>query len=196
MLTKRNTECSRAVDISRHFDNAERMASPNLLFAILSLAAIVLAGCSQAHQPTKVISSPENGEPRLLSPPAGAAATYPTSTVAQASFGEPLVEAVPIKPYAQWTEQEAAADALGRIGPAAVPALIEALRSPEAPVRRKAAEVLGRMGPDAKQATPELIRLLDDSDEEVRKAATRTLGRIGPPASDAVPALMRSLLEP
>jgi len=177
------------VDIAARIDNAEGMA---LRFTLFALACLV-AGCTDSDTPTKVIASPEGGQPQLLPAPAG---VYPTSAVAQASYGEPLVEAVPIKPYAQWTEQEAAADALGRIGPAAVPALIEALRSPAAPARQKAAEVLGRMGTDAKEATPELIRLLDDPDEEVRKAATRTLGRIGPPASDAVPALMRSLLQP
>jgi HEAT repeat protein len=175
---------------------------------------IALVGCTgSVPTPTRVVETSPDGKARELplsaalasagQPPATAqalanlprATTFPTSTVAPAAFLEP-VGVTPLKPFAAWTEQEAAAEALGRIGPAAVPALIEALRSPEPAVRRKAAEVLGRMGPDAKDATAELIRLLDDPDESVRKAATRTLGRIGPSAQEAVPALMRSLLDP
>jgi HEAT repeat protein len=116
--------------------------------------------------------------------------------VAQASFNQPLDEPQILKPLERWTEQEAAADALGRIGAAAVPALIEALDNPHPAAREKAVEVLGRMGPDAAEAVPALVRLLDDPDESVRKATARTLGQIGPAAKDAVPALMQTLLKP
>lgn len=190
------------MDTARTIDNAEGMAhwsfSSSCLASGLALAAAGLTGCTRSPPvPTKVIETSPDGHPRLL--PLSAATspvtTWPTSTVAPAAFYEP-VEVRPIKPYTQWTEQEAAADALGRIGPAAVPGLIEALRSSDPTVRRKAADVLGRLGSDAKDATPDLVRLLDDPDESVRKAAARTLGRIGPPAEEAVPALMRTLLQP
>jgi hypothetical protein len=114
--------------------------------------------------------------------------------VARAAYLEPVTPA--IKPFPEWSEQEAAADALGRIGAAAVPALIDALHGSDPAVRIKATEVLGRMGADARDAVPHLVKLLDDPDEAVRKAATRTLGRIGPPADPAVPALVRTLLQP
>jgi hypothetical protein len=100
-----------------------------------------------------------------------------------------------IRPFEQWTEQEAAADALGRIGAQAIPYLQQALRSPDAHVKKQAAEVLARMGSDAKPAVNDLIPLLDDPDLEVRKVAVRTLGRIGPDAAAAIPALMRSLVQ-
>jgi len=100
-----------------------------------------------------------------------------------------------LKPLEQWTQQEAAADALGRIGPPAIPQLIDLLKSPEVEVRLIAAQVLARMGSDAKEAVPSLIPLLKDPDERVRKAATRTLGRIGPDAAAAVPELMQALVE-
>ena len=61
-------------------------------------------------------------------------------------------------------------------------------------IRKQAAEVLGRMGPDAAPAVNDLVVLLDDPDLEVRKVAARTLGRIGPEAAAAVPALMQTLL--
>jgi hypothetical protein len=100
-----------------------------------------------------------------------------------------------VRPYEQWTEQEAAADALGRIGARAIPYLQQALRSPDPLVKKQAAEVLARMGSDAKPAVNDLIPLLDDPDPEIRKVAARTLGRIGPDAAAAVPALMRTLIQ-
>ena len=192
-----------SVDIALRIDDAEGM---HRFAAYVSwvLIAAGLAGCSGgASPPKKVIATSPDGPAKVL--PLTAAAkpmTWPTSTVAPAAYEEPLAVrpaaiAVPVvKPLAQWTEQDVAADALGRIGAAAVPALIEGLRSPDPAVRLKAVEVLGRMGPDAQDAVPDLVRLLDDPDEAIRKAATRTLGRIGPPAQEAVPALVRTLLQP
>lgn len=100
-----------------------------------------------------------------------------------------------VRPFEQWSEQEAAADALGRIGAQAIPYLQQALRSPDSHVKKQAAEVLARMGSDAKGAVNDLLPLLDDADPEVRKVAVRTLGRIGPDAAAAIPALMRSLVQ-
>jgi HEAT repeat protein len=93
------------------------------------------------------------------------------------------------------SEQQLAADALARIGPPAVPMLVQSLRSSDREVRRRACEILMRMGPDAKEAVPELIGLLGDEDEELRRMAATALGRIGPDAGDAVPALMRTMLQ-
>jgi HEAT repeat protein len=108
-----------------------------------------------------------------------------------------------------------AAEALGRIGPAAraaVPALIDALKDPEEPerhrdpepsdrpapverapartVRDRAAEALGKIGPAAKDAVPALSRALNDPDKAVGTRAAEALGRIGPAAKAAVPALL------
>ena len=184
-----------------HFDDAEGM---HRVFISSVLVAVSFAGCSsRGAAPRKVIATSPDGPAKVL--PLSAAATpmtWPTSTVAPAAYEEPVALSQPgvlvplVKPLAQWTEQDVAADALGRIGAAAVPALIEALRSSDAAVRLKAVEVLGRMGPDAKDAVPDLVRLLDDPEEPIRRAATRTLGRIGPPAQEAVPAIVRTLLQP
>jgi HEAT repeat protein len=73
---------------------------------------------------------------------------------------------------------------------------VNALDSPDPSIREKAVNVLGRMGPAAAPAVPSLVKLLQDPDISIRKAAARTLGQIGPAAKDAVPALMQTLLEP
>jgi HEAT repeat protein len=162
--------------------------------AALAALGILLAGCSRAPStPAKLIKTPKGGEPVLTAVERRA----PANLVALASFEQELLPArsVPLKPLEHLTEQETAADALGRIGAPAVPALMEALQSSDVQVRVKAADVLGRMGPDANDAVPALIRLLDDPDERVRKTATRALGRIGPSAKAAVPVLMRSLFQ-
>jgi HEAT repeat protein len=175
-------------------------------------------GCNRTHSvPEKEIQIADGGAPVLTSaeiashriPPRlpSAAELSPAKAgnpVAQAAYEQPIPQASSpppadeppaLKPFEDWTEQEAAADALGRIGQPAVPELVAALQNPNAAIRLKGVEVLGRMGPEAAPAVPELIKLLDDPDERIRKATARTLGQIGPAAKEAVPALVRTLLE-
>jgi hypothetical protein len=194
-------------------------AMKRILITALAIATGTtgLSGCSRlSSQPTKQIQVPDSGQPVLISselppqtpatqPAAGSSQFRATSQVAstaqapavisQASYLKPVSSGQAVKPFDAWTEEDAARDALGRIGAAAVPALVTALRDPDPAVRLKAVEVLGRMGDDAAAAVPDLIKLLDDPDPDVRKAATRTIGRIGPAAKAAVPALMQKLLE-
>jgi HEAT repeat protein len=97
--------------------------------------------------------------------------------------------------YRDWDIQQAAAIALSRIGVAAAPELTRTLASPDPRVRQLAAEVLARIGPEARDSVPQLIQLArnEQEDERVRKAAIWALGQIGPPAAEAVPELMRIL---
>jgi len=75
-----------------------------------------------------------------------------------------------------------AAEALGRIGPAAemaIPALVERLkRDPESTVRQFAARALGRMGPQSEQVVLALTLALKDRSESVREWAAEALERI------------------
>jgi hypothetical protein len=110
----------------------------------------------------------------------------------------PLISVRPLipvsEPYIQvWTVKETASDALGRIGEAAVPALIEALSHPDPEVREQAARALSLIGPKSTAAVPDLIRLLDDESEPVRRQAARALGQVGPAAKIAIPALIKQL---
>jgi HEAT repeat protein len=67
---------------------------------------------------------------------------------------------------------------LGAIGPAAVPALIQALRGRDADVRSRAAQVLGLIGPEAQAAAPTLVEVLRDPEARVRVRAAEALWQI------------------
>ena len=102
---------------------------------------------------------------------------------------------VPARPvFREWTTEATVVDALGRIGKAAVPALVDLLHDGDRRLRDHAAQALARMGADAKQAVPDLLSALrEEKDEGVRKRIIRALGQIGPAASAAVPALVEEL---
>ena len=158
----------------------------------LLLAAIVFSGCNpQPIVHKKVKRRPP--DPDVVSTRLGF-----TSATAPALLRDDQVKPVTlvVPTFEERSEQEVAAEALSQIGVPALPELRRALQSRDPRVRREAAGVLVRMGPDGKDAVQDLIRLLDDEDAATRKMAARALGRIGPDAAAAVPALMRSLLEP
>jgi HEAT repeat protein len=87
---------------------------------------------------------------------------------------------------------------LVRIGGPVVPALLEILNGPNRDLRVCAAEALGKIGPAARAAIPALIRALERPDRQGETpipalTAIRALGRIGPEAKAAIPALNRLL---
>jgi HEAT repeat protein len=170
----------------------------NLMFLVVALP---LAGCFGPSQPTRSIKTNPGPAAEAPAPFSSAEPQYISTSGVSLQPVRTIRDAhvVPaqhsLRPLEEWTEQQAAADALGRIGPPAVPQLVAALESSDSTSRLRAAEVLARMGSDAQDAVPALTRLLDDPDEQIRKAAARTLGRIGPAAEEAVPALMRALLD-
>lgn len=95
--------------------------------------------------------------------------------------------------------------ALADLGVVAIPALIEALKNPDASIRAGAAsslavrqiDFLGAMGkidrPETEAAIPALIEALKDESCDVRLGAAYALEQIGLPAQKAVPALTESL---
>jgi HEAT repeat protein len=76
--------------------------------------------------------------------------------------------------------------ALTRIGPAAVPQLIDALGDDSSSIRSGAAKVLGNMGPAAHEAVPRLFALLADEENHIGETAGAALGKIGPAAHPQV----------
>jgi HEAT repeat protein len=69
------------------------------------------------------------------------------------------------------------------IGPSAVPELHCTLRHKDFKVRNRVADILGRMGPVAKQAVPGLVAALEDPTPLVRTTAAKALKRIDPDAA-------------
>ncbi|MHC4504819.1 MAG: HEAT repeat domain-containing protein, partial [Planctomycetota bacterium] len=84
-----------------------------------------------------------------------------------------------------------AARVLARKGAAAVPALVEALKSDKLGARRAAADGLTHMGPECAPAGPALVVALGDPDLRVRWDAAIAVRKARPEARDAVPALIR-----
>lgn len=80
---------------------------------------------------------------------------------------------------------------LSRMGPDAIPFLIQALDKPG--VRLEAVIILGDLGPKAAPAVEPLTKLLDDESPRVVNEAIVTLGKIGPAAKEATPELIEAL---
>jgi len=94
------------------------------------------------------------------------------------------------RPLSAWVEdlhgmapytRNQAAYAIGGMGPAAksaVPALIEALKDPEATVRFPVCIALREIGPDAIEAVPALREALEDRNDDVAAMARKALIKI------------------
>lgn len=81
--------------------------------------------------------------------------------------------------------------ALGKTEKTAVPLLIDALKDPDADIRRDAAWNLGNLGDE--RAIPALTEALKDQDDDVRFHVARNLGKFEEPA---VPFLLDALEDP
>jgi hypothetical protein len=76
---------------------------------------------------------------------------------------------------------------LSGIGPAALPSIRQAMRSPEVLVRGLSVHATGRLGTNAAPAIPDVVAALSDPDPSVRRAATGALLLIAPEAITNVP---------
>ena len=80
-----------------------------------------------------------------------------------------------------------------RIGPPAIPLLVELLRHERVSIRRSAVDALIDLAPDTEWIQPALRRALRDEDSMVAGDAARALGALGPRASPSVRALVKTL---
>ena len=81
-----------------------------------------------------------------------------------------------------------------RMGPEALPVLLEAMESPEWRVRARTAEVLGSFEPSSESVVQSLRKALHDQHDHVRVFAMQSLGEIGPGAKESVPELVEVVL--
>ncbi|VTS03850.1 heat repeat-containing protein : HEAT repeat-containing protein OS=Leptolyngbya sp. PCC 7375 GN=Lepto7375DRAFT_2567 PE=4 SV=1: HEAT_2 [Gemmata massiliana] len=117
----------------------------------------------------------------------------------------PTPAPIPFASEVKWSREEVATDfllkatwdALARIGPKAVPALVELLTHQDAEIRGRAAAALKAIGPGAADAVTALINRLNESENQwVSLNALEALAAIGPKAEAAVPALIKTALDP
>ena len=71
--------------------------------------------------------------------------------------------------------------------------LLKGLKSDNPDYRKTAAEMLGKIGPEAVYAVEALGNALEDTNAKVRAGAAASLGKIGDGAGDAVPKLIKIL---
>lgn len=121
------------------------------------------------------------------------------ATEALGAMGPAAKSAIPALVAARYDEyepnvsfgSEGSVYALGKIGPDALPSLLNLLK--DGRVGGRAVYALGHMGPAAEPAVDELLVLLSEGKHSCEVAAT--LGEIGPGAKKAVPALRRLLMD-
>ena len=80
-----------------------------------------------------------------------------------------------------------------RIGPPAIPLLVDLLRHELVSIRRSAADALIDLAPYTESIQPALRRALRDADPEVAGDAARALGALGKKASPSIRALVKAL---
>ncbi len=80
-----------------------------------------------------------------------------------------------------------------RIGPPAIPLLVDLLRDDRFSIRRRAVDELIDLAPRTEGVQPALRRALRDADSTVAGDAARALGALGPRAAPSVGALVRTL---
>lgn len=165
----------------------------------LAIGCLAIAGCGGSETPRP--ASGESATPKLTAKEVGDMRARLESSLARDATGRPTgatppAQIVPLGPPAEVGVQQSAADALAKIGVAAVPTLLEALENKDPTVRARAASALARMGPTASSAVPALTKALSDPDEDVRRNAARALGQMGPAAESAIPALSAVLTQP
>ena len=80
-----------------------------------------------------------------------------------------------------------------RIGPPALPLLVDLLRDERVSIRRSAVDALIDLAPHTESIQPALRRALSHEDSDVAGDAARALGALGQRASPSVPALVKAL---
>jgi HEAT repeat protein len=126
----------------------------------------------------------------MLAPPPPGPATKPTPTPPEGGAAAMLAE------MESRGRRVMPARILGRIGPAAKPAvapLAAMLSSPDKWERAAAAEALGDLGAVAKEAAPALAKATQDAEPDVRFRAALALGRVGFTGTATLPAFAAPL---
>jgi len=128
---------------------------------------------------------------RLLSKDAKVRATAEAALVQRARRSLPLLRQL-LKPEHE-DVHAVTLEVIRRIGPPAIPLLVDLLRHESDFVRREAADALIDLAPNTEGIQPALRRALRDPDSLVAGDAARALGALGQRASPSVGALVTTL---
>ena len=109
------------------------------------------------------------------------------------AFAEANIERTPANVQGGNPAELFSAHALSAVGAPAVSALRGALHEKHWSTRAAAADVLGNIGPAARDSAPAMIETLGDENVWVRRNAVEALGNIAPATLDAVPAVITTL---
>jgi len=168
-----------------------------------ALATILAAGLSQgvtlSQSPLPQTESSLSRNPaavrdwenRLLANDSKVRASAETALVNGAGRSLPLMRRFLTSDNADLQQQTF--EIIRRIGPPAIPLLVELLRHEEVSFRRFAADALIDLPPDTESTQPALRRALRDEDARVAGDAARALGALGKRASPSVRALVEAL---
>ncbi|MHC5056061.1 MAG: HEAT repeat domain-containing protein, partial [Planctomycetota bacterium] len=106
-------------------------------------------------------------------------------------MGEAALEAVPalLDAIEQMKYADSLGAALGRIGPAALPSIREALQGGSTTVREQCLHALEVMGPAARDAVPRIHACLGDPDRGIRYRATMALVKVAGDDPETIRAL-------
>jgi HEAT repeat protein len=111
------------------------------------------------------------------------------SAFVDASYRDLAGETVPIRRIAK--------ELLASIGKPVVPLLIQALtKEKNEGILHNVSGVLGKIGPDAKDALPALIAAFNTTDVEMRVNVVSDIGKIGDLHPDVVPLLKNAVMDP
>jgi HEAT repeat protein len=89
--------------------------------------------------------------------------------------------------------REAAAHAIGQMGPESLPVLAKMLNHQDKYVRRNAAWAMGKLGPLARPALSSLCEALKDTDPRTASGTAQALGNMGADGADAIPSLAEAM---
>lgn len=123
----------------------------------------------------------------------GAAAAAAVPALAEAALDSATVNAFEIDYFFSSTVGDAAINALGRIGAAGAPSLLELQSDTDAAVREAAFDALSRVFPDPGQGVPFFAGALHSPRPEERRIAARLLREYLPEAREAVAPLLMAM---
>jgi outer membrane protein assembly factor BamB len=164
-----------------------------LAIAALAQATRSLPQSRQATRSNQAGNSAEviDWESRVLSKDAQVRATARAALVQEAGRSLPLLRRFLNRRNVDLHRETFAI--IQRIGPPAIPLLVDLLRDQRVSIRRNAVNELIDLVPDIESIQPALRRALRDEDVMVAGDAARALGALGPKASPSVSALVTTL---